>query len=385
MEGELFDINLDTLGEEAVLSDNEIEIVEPTPIEPEGSSKDKNNKKLEVKQDLINLDEAVSEEDEGEEDAVNTNKDTSASANHLSPTAEYADAFASDMVEEGIFQNFDLEAFKKITDPAEKAKAIIEGGRGIAVSAIESFIDSLEPGMKNIMLNYVAGVPLKDIIAYNDNMLKWSSITEDKLKEDARLRKEVIKQDLINRRYAPEKADKLAQRSIDLGEDIDDALEAFSNITAFEKAKLDNIKEQERLRQEEFETSKAKQIESIKGAINSTEEIIPGIKLNEDTKSKIFKSITTIVGQDSEGRPYNAAVKKRAESPVDFDTKLHYYIQLGLFDKNPDFSKLVNVTKTKVTSKLAETIAREPQFKAGKTFNSDIDSNRVAKKILDMF
>jgi hypothetical protein len=385
MEGELFDIDLDSLSEDAIITDSSVE--KENLEDGDTSTKDKKDiKKNEPLKDLVNLDDAVSGDDDEEEDTVELKKEsTKPSVEHPSPTAEYAEAFASDLIEAGILQDFDIEAFKKITDPKEKSEALFNGVRDMTVSAIEAFIDSLEPGMKNIMLNYREGVSLKDIVDYTDTVTKWGNVTEDKLKEDQELRKSVIKQDLINRQYTPEKADKLAQRSIDLGEDVEDAIDSHKNVIAFENAKLEGKKNEEKQRQLEFEESKRKQIEDIRKDIETTDEIIPGVKLNKEVQDKIFKSITTIVGQDQEGRPYNIVTKKRFEDPKAFDKKLHYYIQLGLFDKTPDVSKLTKVAATKAVSKLEETIARGPQFKSGKVYDTDTDSNRVAKKILDMF
>jgi hypothetical protein len=54
---------------------------------------------------------------------------------------------------------------------------------------------------------------------------------------------------------------------------------------------------------------------SIKTGINEMTEILPGQAIDDKMKSRIFESITKIVGQDKSGNPVNFISKKLAEDP----------------------------------------------------------------------
>ena len=80
-----------------------------------------------------------------------------------------------------------------------------------------------------------AQVPVDSIKMYENTIRQLSSITEEQLQEESQdmenFRKSLIYQDLINRGYTQQKAEKEVKKSLDAGTDIDDAIDAlYSNI-----------------------------------------------------------------------------------------------------------------------------------------------------------
>lgn len=376
MGDELFDLNIDSISDDMVVDVSNIEVGDTT---KDNTDKGKTGS-VEDDIELIELDEAT-----GGDFVADGTEDTKSKGKQTSPVfADTVNTFASALHEEGVLPSINPEEFAKL--PAEeKTKALIEAVRTEMTTGLENWVDNLPPQLKKALMNYTEGVSLKDIIESDATETTFGSITEDKLAEDEDTRKKVIKQDLIMRGYTPAQAEKFAQRSIDLGEDLNDSKEALKSILVNETNKMESKKQEERARQKAFEESKRKQIEDIKTAIYNTQEIIPGVKLNKVMQDKVFKNMTTVVGEDGEGRPYNIIGEIRSKNPISFDTKLNYYAALGLFDEKPDFGKLTNNFKTQAVKKLENTFTSMGTKSSGSPFENDYTENQIASRILGKY
>ena len=96
---------------------------------------------------------------------------------------------------------------------------------------------------------------------------------------------------------------------------------------------------------------KQKCLTAIKTKINASNDIIKDVTVNQQTKDKIFNSITKAISVDEDGVPLNEVMDKYSKD-IDFQVKLHflYTITKGF----TDFSKLQQEIKTKVTKSLKE-------------------------------
>ena len=220
----------------------------------------------------------------------------------------------------------------EFSDLNDEAKAAIDAIRkGVPIEAVKA-THNLETTLNNIK---------------EDDFIESDTDTDEDAEQKKNLRANLIMRDLLNRNFSKEKAEKMLKRSIESGDDIDDAKEAHANL--LEQVKL---RKQEDLRiaterQQKIEENKKKVIETI----DTTKEIIPGVKLTDEVKKFIKEGMTVPTGRTKEGQLRTVVSDKKSEDPVGFDTKLLYYIKLGLFDKEPDFSTLKN---SKVTSAVAE-------------------------------
>ena len=81
------------------------------------------------------------------------------------------------------------------------------------------------------------GMSSSEFLQYEQKLKQLDNITEDVLSnsDNSQLRLNIIGQHFLNRGYSKEDAIKFAKRSIDLGEDIDDAKKALENIKSFTK------------------------------------------------------------------------------------------------------------------------------------------------------
>lgn len=220
----------------------------------------------------------------------------------------------------------------EFSDLNEEAKAAIEAIRkGVPIESVKA-THNLEVTLNNIK---------------EDDFVASDNDTEEDLEQKATLRSNLIMRDLLNKNFSKEKAEKLLKRSIENGDDIDDAKEAHANLLAEVKARK---AEDLRIANEQKERVE-KDRENLVKAIEETKEIIPGVKLTEEVKKYIKDGLTTPTGRTKDGRLRTVISDKRDEDPVGFNTKLLYYMKLGLFNKEPDLSTLKN---SKVSSAVAE-------------------------------
>jgi len=200
---------------------------------------------------------------------------------------------------------------------------------------------------------------------------KLESVTPEFLSDEKNLnfRMQAIAQDFIDKGYNPERAQTLAQRSVDAGTDIEDAEFAVKNIIAHEKKSLDNI----------IETAKAKEAKSlndIKDYINKTPEVLPGIQLTDLQKDELYKGITTDVGNKD-----NAFVSYQKSDPVGSRIKLEafFYLTKGL----KDFSVFTNKAETKISNNI-ENLLRGANFTETGAINTDVPDANSTFKLSDL-
>jgi len=173
--------------------------------------------------------------------------------------------------------------------------------------------------------------------------------------DNVELRKAIMTQNYKNStRFSDAKIKKLVDNSISLGEDIDEAKEALESIKDYNKETVAAEKSRLQKEREVFEETHKRQIKDIRDKIYSLDEVLPGQKINKQTKQKIEDMLLKPVGQDPKGNQINKVWQKRLDSPLDFDIKLAYLISTGYFDGKTD--KLVKATRSKVVDDMEQHI-----------------------------
>ena len=222
---------------------------------------------------------------------------------------------------------------------------------------VKSFND-LQKAIKNEITNGVdeisrsyqeameKGVPQDEFVQHERTMAQLDSITPELIKDEnsSDLRFKILAQDFLNRNFTREEAEKYAKRSVDLGEDIEDAEKALGNIREHTLAQFEK-------RQGEIKEEEKKDVDSIKQYIDKTSEVIDGIKLDDNQKDRLFKQITTPIGRDKEtGTILSRYGKALREDPVKMKVMTEYLFMIT--DEFSDFSKLNNTIETEKTREL---------------------------------
>ena len=250
---------------------------------------------------------------------------------------------ANTLLDKGVI---DIEDDTKV----ETAEDLIEAVRKTIAS---KELDDLTPSQKLYVESIRNGIPEEVVKTNLANMDALNSITEDNISANEKLRETLITQDFIAKGISEKQAIKYAKRSVDLGEDLDDAKEAYLSLKGIESKRLVD----ENLKIEESRKESAKKNEDRLSALKETilkkDDWIKDVKINSTTKENIFKNMTEVVDyKDGEG--ITAITKARLDNPEQFEMmeSMMYTITKGF----TDFSKLNNAAKTNSIKKLEQSL-----------------------------
>lgn len=277
-------------------------------------------------------------------------------------------SFASTLVEDGVLPSLDLneDKIKTTADLIEAIRTEIKSNE---------FAD-LTPVQKEAVIALRNGISLETFVGRKQQEASYEAITSSHLEEDLELRKQLIKQDFLSKGYSEDKAEKFVQRSLDLGEDLDDAREALEAQKQLVKLQTERDIENNKQKEAEAAAEYAKQVEQLKNTVyNESAEIIPGMKFNKNIADQVYESMTKIV-DEVQGQPINKLMRDRMKDPVGFEHKLHYlYTVTKGFT---DFTKLTRNEKTKAVKTFEENLKlntnnNSNQFRQNKGPDLDLD------------
>lgn len=238
-------------------------------------------------------------------------------------------------------------------------------------AGIEAYKSSLPDAVRNIIDRYEDGVPIGDYLESQARLDEYSSISEDELKEDVELQKQLVATYLSTQDYTDEEIKSRLQKYEDNMLLEDEASSSLKRLTRMEHNYKSQMEEQaaqsRKLARENYE----KAVKSYSESVMGKKEIIPGIPLTDAQKKKIVDATTKPVATDRNGRPINLLKKMEMEDP-DFVTKVAYVAAV----LNWDLSPIEKKAKTKAASKLKKQVNTYSEEGDDKGIN--IDSVRKA-------
>ena len=210
-----------------------------------------------------------------------------------------------------------------------------------------------------------SGVPDATYRETKSTVTKLNELKPEQLERDdaEEFRKQVLVRDFMIKGFDQEEAEKYALRSVELGEDIEDAKKALSRIKATEEQRLKQLSVDAENRQKQATDDYNKRVNELKLKVNNTTEILPNVKINEATQGKIFDLMTKTAGYDRNNNPVNAVVKNMMEDQ-DYLVKLNYLHVLT--DGFKDFSTLTGTVGSSAVHKLDKALqAQDARLKSG--------------------
>jgi hypothetical protein len=216
----------------------------------------------------------------------------------------------------------------------------------------------------------------------------FNSISEEDVKSDENLQKEIYYDLLTSKNFSQEQAIEAVEDAMQVGKLADKALKAVPELKNQANAVVTQAKEYKAAKTQQQIAEQNKAFEALINNIDQRQSFIDGINLNKISKEKIKQNILSPVYKDNKtGREYNSLMYKQTRNPVEFEMLINYYDTLGLFnlDKQgkfkPDISKLKQVAKTKAINELDKIIASEDR-NVGK--NTSVETSQKTSNILDM-
>lgn len=297
---------------------------------------EENNKEETTEVDPDNLfdgePESVGSEENGEkEDTKSENISDGSSPNFYSSIAE---AFVTD----GIFPDLDYDAVKNVKTAEDFVKVTSDYIKSQLTEQQRRVSEALELDADTAAIRQFEG-NLNFLNSINDDIIR----AEDERGED--LRKRLIYQDFINRGFSKERAEKEVNKSINNGNDIDDAVEALDGLKKFYKSGYDNYLQNLRDAEAQRVQALKERTERIKDVIlNNKNKVFGDIDLDKSTRQKMFDSVAKPVYKDKDtGEMLNAVQKYARDNEEDFWVKMSF-----LYTMTDGFKSLDKLVGNKV-------------------------------------
>lgn len=297
---------------------------------------EENNKEETTEVDPDNLfdgePESVGSEENGEkEDTKSENISDGSSPNFYSSIAE---AFVTD----GIFPDLDYDAVKNVKTAEDFVKVTNEYIKSQLTEQQRRVSEALELDADTAAIRQFEG-NLNFLNSINDDIIR----AEDERGED--LRKRLIYQDFINRGFSKERAEKEVNKSINNGNDIDDAIEALDGLKKFYKSGYDNYLQSLRDAEAQRVQALKERTERIKDVIlNNKNKVFGDIDLDKNTRQKMFDSVAKPIYKDKDtGEMLNAVQKYARDNEEDFWVKMSF-----LYTMTDGFKSLDKLVGNKV-------------------------------------
>ena len=287
--------------------------------------------------------------------------------------------------ERGALPNVDLDELKgkfEEMSEEEQVEAVIDASENEIRLRVEEGIKKGVSDYKSmfnenqleVLKLYEKGVKFETAMKAVIDELRYNSVKPGDLEEDEGLQENVIREALRLQGYRATSIDNKINRAKEGEFLIDDAKESLDFLIDYgkkqkQKADSDAVKleEQRKEREKQEKKNNEKLIEDIKSHVEGTKEIIPGLSVTKREQQKIIQMMTIPVDfREYQGQKYPVDQKTilREKDPIHFETLLNYYISIGLFDKKPNFDKILEKGESSATKELAKVLKKGAEEKS---------------------
>ena len=248
----------------------------------------------------------------------NKEEPSSEKGEDTSPQNFYS-SIANALAEDGIFPNLDEETVSKAVD-ADSFSELIE-------AEINARLDEKQQRISKALEQ---GVEPDAIRRYESTLDYLAGLTEAAVAEESEkgenLRRQLIYQDYCNRGMSPEKAQKLTERSIDAGNDIDDAKEALQSNKEFFQGQYKKLLKEAEVKAEEEKAQRVKEASKLKDSMLKDKSLMGNMELSSDVRKKAYDAVSKPVYKDPETGEYLTAIQK-----YEMDNHSDFIKYVGLF------------------------------------------------------
>jgi len=303
------------------------------------------DKKLKVTEEVIK--DLTAEEETPEE--VGRDEDTEEEETQTTPADDVFQNLGEFLKEKGILSSFDAE-----------------------IKTEEEFVDLLEKELKEreysglnedqkfLLQELEKGVPTELVHSKLKNDKVYHQITDEAVKENTELQKQLIIQDLLAQGWTSARAEKQYNRLVNLGETEEEAFTAKANLVAKEKHDYETeVARIQELKEDAVNTEK-KLLEDLKVNVFKQEKLFGELPVTEGLKQKAYEAMTKVVDYTKDGQPLNALIKARQEDPVNFETNLYYLWELTNGFK--DITKFTRKANSNAARKLKNALRENSIF-----------------------
>lgn len=286
-------------------------------------------------------------------------------------------SLARALKEEGFFSDLELDD-KEVIDSFDKLGNKIKAANSKAIKDALGFdldeVNGFTELQKEYLLALKAGIPTEKFIENKQQEFAIDSITDAQLAGDEGLRKEVIARSYMMRGISEEKARKLAQTSVDLAEDVEEAKSARDEIRdVMREDQRKEIEYQSKIREEQVKQYKEYE-GNLKNTFFNTDKIGEIFEVPKQLRDKMFETISKPVARTEDGALVNALTKYQMENPIDFQHKMAWFYSIT--DGFKKFDSFITKKATSRAAKELETLLNSTNFdKMGNVSNPSHDDD----------
>jgi len=286
---------------------------------------------------------------------------------------------ASALQKDGVLTGVTEEDIKDVDIPklAEMIKGTIK----------QNEYSDLDNRAKEALEAIRAGVPIENIIKHHNAETKLADFTEDRFIESdtddetiadtkKNIRQNLIYNDLIARGYSQADAERRTRQSFNSGDDEADAKLALNSLKSIAAQRKQAEIEQAKQTQEQHENSR----QDLFKRVAELKEVLPGMPVNEETAKWMAEAMTNPTGRNESGQLRTTVSDKRSENPFNFDTRLHYFIKMGLFDEKPDLSLFTRRSMSSAVEELEKSLSNEGIYEGGRGASLESITEREMKE-----
>lgn len=329
--------------------------------------------------------EDVNKDSNGESPAPDSDKSSEKSSDDNVPATLL---FARFLSEQGNLTSFNEEDFLKDLEDSDETTALSNLWNKEVEKIREGLLEDYEEDVKNYLDLVDSGVDPEIAKDTASSKKFFDSINKADLQDDDKeeLRKDILRHKYrLTTRFDDKKIEKLIERTVSLGEDIEEAEEAVDELKQYYAERIVAEKKQAIAEQEKYKELQKNQLKELKEKIDKVEEVVPGIKLTPKVRQDIFEKITKPV-KEINGQPVNSIWAKRLEDPFKFDTIIATLDSMGIFDGKWD--KLLKNTKTKTIDDLKKKLDSNTSFKTkpkASNLYSDLEADDALNSMKGVF
>ena len=300
----------------------------------------------------------------------------------LSPTYLHAAA----LHEAGILPNLDLSTIKDLESGAMVDKLLEANRKEVedqAATLNEQYKNQFNDEQKRVIEMFDDGIPFDDASNIVYNQLRYDNLTEAQIKESPDIQKQLYREFLYAKGHDESYIEKSVKQSEDLENLETDGLSSHQKLVTMAKedevAAKATAKEDAKVRQ----TRKDESMVKIKDDVSKTTEILKGMPLTDADKAAIIKNMT-VPSAEVVRNGQKISISKREEirmkNPIEFEKRMAYYVNLGLFDENPALDVIEKQGETKSVQKLKTVLAGGAAPKPGSPVITKKDTNKILGK-----
>lgn len=234
------------------------------------------------------------QEEEATEEVDNKREENSTEVN-VEGSPNISSSIALALAENGVLQTLDKERLEKVVT----TENLIEAFREELKNRLSSELTEQQKRVLDALDN---GVEKDEIKQYESIIEALDGVTDKNIEAEGaqyeNYRKNLIYQDYINKGFEEDDAREMVDRSVESGNDINDAKKALSSLKKFYKNGYDAKIQARKKEVKKFEDSQRQQIEQLRVSILDDDEFYNKFDINKSIRQKIFDTVAKPIKQE---------------------------------------------------------------------------------------